>query len=92
MILLLLLALCWTEQAVGVRVKRWITMHGLSVNVRPDLEHFEHIVPCGIGDRPVGSCAATYCTAFTPFCFFACFHAVRMDYSTTHNGVQNTLP
>ncbi|CAM9209286.1 unnamed protein product [Sphacelaria rigidula] len=41
--------------AVGVRVKRWITMHGLSLNVRPDLTHFQHIVPCGIEDRPVGS-------------------------------------
>lgn len=49
----------WVEgrkvAAVGVRVKRWVTMHGLSLNVRPNLRHFEHIVPCGIGDRPVGS-------------------------------------
>lgn len=43
------------SQAVGVRVKRWITMHGLSLNVRPNLEHFRHIVPCGIDDKPVGS-------------------------------------
>ncbi|CAM9590399.1 unnamed protein product [Scytosiphon promiscuus] len=41
--------------AVGVRVKRWVTMHGLSLNVHPNLEHFKHIVPCGIGDLPVGS-------------------------------------
>eukprot|EP00904_Undaria_pinnatifida_P007640 jgi/Undpi1/4005/HiC_scaffold_16.g07373.m1 len=49
----------WVEgrkvAAVGVRVKRWVTMHGLSLNVHPDLGHFQHIVPCGIGDRPVGS-------------------------------------
>ena len=30
-------------------------MHGLALNVRPDLAHFEHIVPCGIADRPVTS-------------------------------------
>ena len=30
-------------------------MHGLALNVRPDLAHFEHIVPCGIADRPVSS-------------------------------------
>jgi lipoyl(octanoyl) transferase len=32
-------------------------MHGLALNVSPDLSHFKHIVPCGIGDRPVGSMA-----------------------------------
>ena len=32
-----------------------MTMHGLALNVRPDLAHFEHIVPCGIADRPVSS-------------------------------------
>lgn len=45
----------YLPQAVGVRVKRWVTMHGLSLNVRPDLEHFKFITPCGISDRPVGS-------------------------------------
>ena len=33
-------------------------MHGLALNVSPDLTHFEHIVPCGIGDRPVSSMQA----------------------------------
>ncbi len=34
--------------AIGVRVKRWVTMHGFSINVVPDLSHFSGIVPCGI--------------------------------------------
>ena len=34
--------------AIGVRVKRWVTMHGFSINVAPDLAHFSGIVPCGI--------------------------------------------
>ncbi|MER2519558.1 MAG: lipoyl(octanoyl) transferase LipB [Bdellovibrionales bacterium] len=34
--------------AIGVRVRRWITWHGLSLNVRPDLRHFKGIVPCGL--------------------------------------------
>lgn len=41
--------------AMGVRVSRWVTMHGLALNVSPDLSHFEHIVPCGIADRRVTS-------------------------------------
>ena len=43
--------------AIGVRVSRWITMHGLAVNVDPDLAHFETIVPCGLVGRPVTSIA-----------------------------------
>jgi lipoyl(octanoyl) transferase len=41
--------------AIGVRVRRWVTMHGFSVNVSPELSHFSGIVPCGIGDLPVTS-------------------------------------
>ena len=43
--------------AIGVRVSRWITMHGLAVNVDPDLGNFETIVPCGLVGRPVTSIA-----------------------------------
>ncbi|RVV98733.1 lipoyl(octanoyl) transferase LipB [Mesobaculum littorinae] len=41
--------------AIGVRVRRWVTFHGLSVNVEPDLSHFEGIVPCGIRGHGVTS-------------------------------------
>ncbi|MCB2047110.1 MAG: lipoyl(octanoyl) transferase LipB [Novosphingobium sp.] len=41
--------------AIGVRVRRWVTMHGLSVNIAPDLSHFAGIVPCGIAEYGVTS-------------------------------------
>ena len=44
--------------AIGVRVRRWVTLHGFSVNVSPDLAHFGGIVPCGIAEHPVTSAAA----------------------------------
>jgi lipoyl(octanoyl) transferase len=44
--------------AIGVRVKRWVTLHGFAVNVAPDLTHFTGIVPCGISEFPVTSLAA----------------------------------
>ncbi len=44
--------------AIGVRVKRWVTLHGVSLNVAPDLSHFGGIVPCGIAEFPVTSLAA----------------------------------
>ena len=43
--------------AIGIKVRRWITMHGFAINVCPDMSGFERIVPCGISDRPVGSLA-----------------------------------
>lgn len=41
--------------AIGVRVRRWVTMHGIALNVEPDLDHYRGIVPCGISEFGVTS-------------------------------------
>ncbi|KKB09722.1 lipoate--protein ligase [Devosia chinhatensis] len=41
--------------AIGVRVRKWITFHGISLNVAPDLSHYDGIVPCGITDQGITS-------------------------------------
>lgn len=41
--------------AIGLRIRRWITFHGFSINIVPELSHFSGIVPCGIADFPVTS-------------------------------------
>jgi len=44
--------------SIGVRVRRWVSLHGVSLNVAPELEHFSGIVPCGLEDVKVTSLAA----------------------------------
>ena len=41
--------------ALGIRLRKWVSFHGLSINVEPDLGHFDGIVPCGISDHGVTS-------------------------------------
>ena len=41
--------------AIGVRLRKWVSFHGISINVEPDLSHFDGIVPCGINDHGVTS-------------------------------------
>jgi lipoyl(octanoyl) transferase len=40
--------------AIGIRVRRWITLHGIAINVEPDLTHFAGIVPCGVSEHRYG--------------------------------------
>jgi len=41
--------------AIGIRLRRWVSFHGIAINVEPELEHFSGIVPCGIADHGVTS-------------------------------------
>jgi lipoyl(octanoyl) transferase len=40
--------------AIGVRLKRWVSLHGIAINVEPELSHFDAIVPCGVVDPRYG--------------------------------------
>ena len=52
--------------AIGIRVRRWVSFHGVSLNVEPDLSHFAGIVPCGVRDQGVTSLADLGIPATTP--------------------------
>lgn len=52
--------------AIGVRVRRWVSFHGVSLNVDPDLSHYRGIVPCGVSEHGVTSLAALGITATLP--------------------------
>ncbi|MBE9065411.1 lipoyl(octanoyl) transferase LipB [Leptolyngbya cf. ectocarpi LEGE 11479] len=86
----------WVEgyklAAIGIKVSRWITMHGFALNVCPDLSGFKHITPCGIAERPVGA-MAQFIPGLTPTeikpvlvrCFAEVFNLTDMDYP--HGGL-----
>ena len=40
--------------AIGIRIQRWVTLHGFALNIEPDLSHFSSIVPCGVSDQRYG--------------------------------------
>ena len=70
--------------ALGVRVSRWISMHGLALNVEPNLNHYQLIVPCGLHGRGVTSLAAEHGSqsptmAQVKATFETCFRA-RVDH------------
>lgn len=44
--------------ALGIRLRRWVSFHGIAINVNPDLSHFQGIVPCGLSEFGVTSCEA----------------------------------
>lgn len=52
--------------AIGVRVRHWVSFHGVSLNVDPDLSHYRGIVPCGVSEHGVTSLAALGITASLP--------------------------
>lgn len=52
--------------AIGLRVRKWVSFHGVSLNIEPDFSHFDGIVPCGIAEHGVTSLVDLGITATTP--------------------------
>lgn len=77
--------------AIGVRVRRWVTMHGFSVNIAPDLSHFGGIVPCGIEEFGVTSLAQLG-IELAPQAFDAALLARKEDFLAALEGSQCALP
>jgi lipoyl(octanoyl) transferase len=68
--------------AIGVRVRRWVSYHGISINVEPDLEHFSGIVPCGIQEHGVTSLV----DLGIPVTMADVAHALRTNFETTFDN------
>ncbi|MXO94906.1 lipoyl(octanoyl) transferase LipB [Erythrobacter aquimaris] len=77
--------------AIGVRVRRWVTMHGFSVNLDPDLSHFTGIVPCGIDEFGVTSMAQLG-HATTPEAFDEALRQRAGDFLAALSGKECALP
>ena len=69
--------------ALGIRVRRGVSFHGVSLNVEPDLEHFSGIVPCGIAQHGVTSLADLGITASMPDVDLAMRHAFESVFGAT---------
>ena len=76
--------------AIGVRLRRWVSFHGIAINVEPDLTHFEAIVPCGVADPRFGvtSLADLGCLAATADVDIA----LRQAFAEVFGDVRSPLP
>ncbi len=70
--------------AIGVRLKKWVSFHGIAINVAPDLSHFGGIIPCGISEHGVASLAALGKNADMSKVDAALREAVAKTFGPTH--------
>ncbi len=70
--------------AIGVKLRRWVSFHGISLNFAPDLEHFSGIVPCGVSEHGITSLAALGFTGSMEDVDGALLSAFRSVFGETH--------
>lgn len=76
--------------AIGVRVRRWVSFHGISINVEPDLTHFDAIVPCGVADPRYG--VTSLVDLGHPLTMVDVDIALRQGFEHVFGAVQAALP
>jgi lipoyl(octanoyl) transferase len=76
--------------ALGVRLRRWVSFHGISINVTPDLTHFDAIVPCGVVDPRYG--VTSLADLGYPATMADVDIALRRAFEAVFGAVQTRLP
>ena len=76
--------------AIGVRVRRWVTFHGISLNVEPDLAHFGGIVPCGVAEPGLG--VTSLVDLGRPVVMAEVDHALKAAFEATFGPVRPAAP
>jgi lipoyl(octanoyl) transferase len=76
--------------AIGVRLKRWVSLHGIAINVAPDLAHFDAIVPCGVADPRYG--VTSLSDLGLPVALADLDRALRPAFEDVFGGVKARLP
>ena len=76
--------------AIGVRLKRWVSLHGIAINVAPDLAHFDAIVPCGVADPRYG--VTSLSDLGRPVALADLDRALRPAFEDVFGGVKARLP
>jgi len=74
--------------AIGVKLRRWVSFHGISLNVEPDLTHFDGIIPCGVSDHGVTSLA----DLGRPVSMIDADAALKLGFVTVFGAVANADP
>ena len=75
--------------AIGIRVRKWVTLHGIALNVEPELSHFSGIVPCGVSERRYG--VTSLADLGLPVTMAEVDMALRREFEALFGATQNAI-